>query len=87
MASSLVVQSVLCKKTHFRTRADAKRWVGKNGFKTSFNPDPNPESASFWRFRQRKPTAYVKGSMRTRVLNDAVHLVVGKTKCCDSCGS
>ena len=77
----MIVQSVLLDKSVFKTREDAKKWVGDHGFKTSISPDPNPESKNLWRFRQRQPSEFTHGSFRTVMYKEkGVAFVAGKLK-------
>ena len=76
------IQSVLIHKKLFHTRDEAKKKVIDMGYKGSIHPDPNPESKSFYRFRQRQPSQFVHGSFRTIELpNDKdIHFIIGKLK-------
>lgn len=73
------IQSVLLSKQLFRTRVIAKKWIGEHGFKTSINPDPNPESKNWWRFRQIQPEQFKVGSFRlVDTKDDGVRFVMGR---------
>ena len=74
----MIIQSVLLAKQMYRTRTEAKKWIGEHGFKTSITPDPNPESKNWWRFRQIQPEKFKSGSFRlVDTKNDGVRLVMG----------
>ena len=66
------------RKTTYPTRALAQKWIRKHNYKPTFNPDPNPESENWWRFRQRKPSDFKQSSFRIFRYNDSVHFVIGQ---------
>lgn len=71
-------QSVIIKKTHPQadTRADAKR-IAKRYADRLYT---SRETASSWRFRQRPPSDFKKGSFRTERIGKHVSIVYGKLK-------
>ena len=73
------IQSVILPKTKYKTRSAARKWVTAHGFRGSIPNDVNPESLHWWRFRQRVPTDYKKGSFRTLPLkgSNGGYLIVG----------
>lgn len=75
-----VIQSVLLPKRKYNMRDDAKKEIGNMGFKKSIKPDPNPESKSYWRFRQRQPDTFDKTTFKTIARGDGVVYIVGKLK-------
>ena len=66
----------------YKKRDDAKAYVIAQNFRGSITPDPNPESANLWRFRQIQPHEFVGGTFRTIPYkkDKRVHLVVGHIK-------
>lgn len=79
---SYVVQSVLCRTSHFDSRAQAMAEVKRLNFKTHISPDPNKGGAhtAYYRFRQRQPQEFYQNTFRTRKLSQAVDLIVGKLR-------
>ncbi len=74
----MIIQSVLLAKQMYRTRTEAKKWIGEHGFKTSITPDPNPESKNWWRFRQIQPDKFVVDSFRlVDTKDDGVKMIMG----------
>ena len=71
------IQSILFRKETYHTRATAERWLRKHKYRAFFNPDPNPESKNWYRFRQKEPTAFKKDSFRIFKYNDSIHFVIG----------
>jgi len=76
----MTIQSVLFKKSVYKTRGSAVKWLLKNGYKSSIKPDPNPESLNFWRYRQIQPTKFKKNSFHTTKHNNSIYFVIGTLK-------
>ena len=88
--AGLVVQTIICSKDRFKTVGAAIRWVREHGFKVPSGgvnkgkvPVAKPgidETSTSWRFRQRPPSDFQAGSMRTIRLTEGVSAVVGRLK-------
>jgi hypothetical protein len=74
------IQSVLLNKKYFKNRTEAKRYITKLGYKSTINPDPNPQSKNYYRFRQVQPHKFIKSSMRTKIINQKIRLIIGRLK-------
>ena len=80
---SYVVQSVLCRTSHFDSRAQARADGTRLNCKThSSGTDPNKGGAhtAYYRFRQRQPQEFYQNTFRTRKLSQAEDLIVGKLR-------
>ena len=73
---STTVQTIICSKARFKSRAAAAKWVRDHGFHTT----KVDETSTSYRFRQREPGAFTKGSLRTITLTNGVKAVIGKLK-------
>ncbi len=74
------IQSVLCRTSHFESRADAKKAVARYGFRTSISPDPNKGGigTAYFRFRQKQPHEFKQSTFRTKKFKDGIDVIVGK---------
>jgi HK97 family phage portal protein len=76
---STTVQSVIFSKSEGWTKVSAKKWAKDHGFKTGVD-----ETGTSYRMRQREPSEFIEGSMRTIILQDKpkkiVKAVIGKLK-------
>lgn len=54
MPNSYIIQSVLIPKSNY-TKAQAKAWILKHNFKSSFYGKPVDETTNYYRYRQAKP--------------------------------
>lgn len=88
---SAVVQTLILSKKVFKTLAAAKKWIRAHGFKVpgekvkkaAITPISKPEideTPTSYRFRQRPPGDFVKGSFRTITITEGVKAVVGRLK-------
>jgi|LakMenEpi03Aug12_release.lakeMendotaPanAssembly.Ray.scaffolds.fasta_scaffold4087861_1 hypothetical protein len=71
----MVVQSVVFPKKAF-TMKEAKKWLTKNNYRTSFYGKGVDETVNTYRFRQEAPSNL--SDYRTQVLPNGVQLVLGK---------
>jgi len=76
----MIIQSILFRKSIYHTRATAMRWLRIHKYKTSINPDPNPDSKNWHRFRQVQVNEFQPDSFRIYKYNDSIHFVIGKLK-------
>lgn len=74
------LQTVICSKERFDTLDAAKKWVKDHNFKVDHKGKGPDETSSSYRFRQRDPGDFQRGSFRTIELTDGVKAVVGKLK-------
>jgi hypothetical protein len=74
----MVMQTLILSKETFPTKAEATRWVKEHDFVVkSGAPDETTDS---WRFRQREPSEFQDGTLRTIDITDGVKGVVGRLK-------
>ena len=77
----MTVQTIRVEKTISKRQAD--KYVKDKGFKIVPPGPRNPQYKNFHSYRQRQPSEFVKGSMRTKVLkasNPKVFIIYGKLK-------
>lgn len=74
--SKTVKQSVIVKKDGVESRSQAVKIAGKYADRIY----TSRETGSSWRFRQRPPSDFKKGTLKTVKINPHVSLVVGKLK-------
>lgn len=70
------VQTLILSKKRFKSAKAASKWVRDNGFKVH----KIDETSTSYRFRQREPSKFIKGSFRTITLTTGVKAVVGRLK-------
>lgn len=70
------IQTLILSKKKFKTVKDASDWVRKHGFKVH----KVDETKNSFRFRQKDPSEFKKGSLRTINLTAGVSAVVGRPK-------
>jgi phage I-like protein len=68
------VQTLVLDKERFSTRGSASKWVRDHNFKTS----KVDEKAGTFRYRQREPSEFKRGSFRTIQIADGVQAVIGR---------
>lgn len=72
----MIIQGIICSKTHFKTLEEAREWVHEHGFNTA----ALGEDEMSYRFRQRDPAEFVPNSFSSMELADGVNAVVGKLR-------
>lgn len=78
MEKQMVMQTLILSKETFPTREGASKWVEEHDFKVKEGaPDETEDS---WRFRQREPTEFRDGTLRTIEITEGVKGVVGRLK-------
>ena len=70
------VQTLILSKDRFGTAGEAKRWVRTHKFKAK----KIDETESSYRFRQRDPSEFRRGSFRTIEIAEGVKAVIGRLK-------
>ena len=78
--SGMIVQTLILSKDSFRTMDAARRWVKSHGFKSGHRGKSPDETSSSFRFRQRDPGDFKKGSFRTFSMTTGVKAVAGRLK-------
>ena len=74
-----VIQSVLLNKNHFKTRTNASKYIRKNKWAVNV-PSNNKEDKTYYRYRQRQPTRFAKGSFKTKKINAYTSFIIGILK-------
>lgn len=74
------IQTVILSKSRFKTLADAKKWIKDHNFKVSHKGKQPDETSTSFRFRQRDPGDFQRGSFRTITLDRGVSAVIGRPK-------
>lgn len=72
----MIVQSVILPKKKF-TEKQATTWVVSNKYTDKGKRIKNYKTTNFYRFRQRPPSHFKKGSIKTKKLKNGVELIVG----------
>jgi len=75
--AGMEVQSYLFAKQHF-TKTTAREWLAANG--AAAGAAGEAEDGDFWRYRQRQPDDFKRGSFRTIALAPDVKAVIGTPK-------
>ena len=70
------IQSVILPKSKFSESA-ANAWILKKGFSNKGKRIYNYKTTNFFRFRQRPPSHFVKGSFRTKNFKNGVKVIFG----------
>ena len=74
-----VIQSVLLNKNHFKSRTKASAHIRKHKWLVNV-PSDNKEDKTYYRYRQRQPTRFAKGSFKTKKINAYTSFIVGILK-------
>lgn len=72
----MVVQSVILERRVFKTKKSAREWVRKRKFKSG----KIDTTENHYRFRQKEPSLFIKGSFRTTAIHNGVKIIIGKLK-------
>lgn len=71
----MTTQTLILSKDRFKSLPDAQAWCKKHGFKSGVD-----ETTNSYRFRQREPSDFADGSLRTIKLDKGIDAVVGHLK-------
>ena len=71
------VQSVILPKERFCEKC-ATNWIIRNKYSTKGKRIKNYKTTSYYRFRQRPPGHFKKGSYRTKRLRSGVQIIRGE---------
>lgn len=77
----MTTQTIRVEKT--TSKRQANKYVKDHGYKVTPPGPNNPQYKHYYSFRQRQPSEFVKGSMRTKVLrkeNPKIFIVYGTLK-------
>lgn len=78
LEKQMVMQTLILSKETFPTEAEASKWVRDHDFVVK--PGAPDETTDSWRFRQREPSDFQDGTLRTIDVTDGVNGVVGRLK-------
>jgi len=74
------IQTVICLKSRFKSLRDAIKWIRDHDFKVRHKGKAPDTTSTSFRFRQRDPGDFKKGTFRTIELDKGVKAVVGTPK-------
>tara|TARA_R110000824_G_scaffold61182_5_gene162984 strand:+ start:611 stop:850 length:240 start_codon:yes stop_codon:yes gene_type:complete len=72
----MVTQSIIIPKSKF-TEKQANAWIKKNNYTDKGKRIKNYKTTSFFRFRQKPPSHFKKGTIKTKMLKNGIGIVYG----------
>ena len=72
----MVIQSIIIPKSKY-TEAKANAWIKKNNYSDKGKRIKNYKTTEFYRFRQKPPSHFKKGSIKTKKLKSGIGIVYG----------
>lgn len=72
----MVIQSIIIPKSKY-TEAKANAWIKKNNYSDKGKRIKNYKNTEFYRFRQRPPGHFKKGTIKTKKLKNGIGIVYG----------
>ena len=73
----MIVQSVILPKSKYSEK-QATTWIVNNKYTDKGKRIKNYKTTNFYRFRQRPPSHFKKGSLITKKLKSGIQLIMGE---------